>query len=379
MIRKLLYYLVKKASERAHRPYYRTYYKSYIDACNASPERKPDRVMRREMRALKRYWGCMPTQYYRYKFWHRACPLTLEEMKRYIPDFFAFYLLYPLSFRDRNILCEDKRLMHRLNRGLGIPQPREVFNTRDGGLFDEELNPITPAEAMARVGACRAERLFFKPTFGVGGRGIRVFQRTNDGFVEAASGERLTAELLTTLAADDYLAQEGIVQHPLLDAIYPHAINTFRIVTECDGHAQAKVLLAVLRMGSGGGHVDNASSGGLYVRVDPATGVLGEKALRFDQTAVTEHPDTGFRFGGYRIPMWEELAAFACSLALKYRELRYVGWDIACSEQGPVLIEGNNGPGMSIVQDTYGGLRDTFGIDNPRRYWFRADFTLRND
>lgn len=379
MIRKYLYYLVKKASERAHRPYYRTYYKKYIDACNASSERKPDRVMRREMRALKRYWGCMPTQYYRYKFWHRECPLSLEQMKSYIPDFFAFYLMYPLSFRDRNILCEDKRLMYGLNNGLGIPQPREVFNTRDGGVFDGELNPITPAQAMERVAACRAERIFLKPTFGVGGRGIRVFERSGGGYTDIRSGEPLDAGLLAALAAEDYLAEEGVVQHPVLDAIYPHSVNTFRIVTECDGKRQAKVLLALLRMGSGGSCVDNASSGGLYIRVDPATGVLGDAALRDDHTAYTEHPDTGFRFASYRIPMWEELTAFACSIALKYREMRYVGWDIACTEAGPVVIEGNNGPGMGIVQDHYGGLRDTFGIDCPRRYWFREDFTLRND
>lgn len=379
MITKYLYYLVKKASERAHRPYYRTYYKKYIDACAASSERKPDRVMHREMRALKRYWGCMPTQYYRYKFWHRECPLTLEQMKTYIPDFFAFYLMYPLSFRDRNILCEDKRLMYGLNNGLGIPQPREVFNTRDSGLYDGQLNPITPTQAMERIGACGAASIFLKPTFGVGGRGIRVFERNGDGYADPSSGERLSAELLSALSAEDLLAEEGVVQHPLLNAIYPSSVNTFRIITECDGKKHAKVLLALLRMGSGGSRIDNASSGGLYIRVDPETGMLGDAALRDDHTAFTEHPDTGFRFGGYRMPMWEELTAFACSIALKYREMRYIGWDIAYTEQGPVVIEGNNGPGMGIIQDHYGGLRDTFGIDRPRRYWFREDFTLRND
>lgn len=379
MIRKYLYYLVKKASERAHRPYYRDYYKAYTERCAASAERKPDRVMRREMRALERYWGCMPTQYYRYRFWHRECPLTLEEMKRYIPDFFAFYLLYPLSFRDRNILCEDKRLMYGLNDGLGIPQPRAVFNTRDGGIYDPQLNPISEGEAMERIRACRAASIFLKPTFGVGGRGIRVYEREGERYIDTKSGEALSTGLLTTLAGEDYLAEEGVVQHPVMNAIYPHSVNTFRIVTECDGKRQARVLLSLMRMGSGGSRIDNASSGGLYIRVDPASGILSDAALRDDHTAYPTHPDTGFRFAGYEIPMWEELAAFASATALKYREMRYVGWDIAYTERGPVVIEGNNGPGMGILQDHYGGLRDTFGIDEPRKYWFRENFTLRND
>lgn len=378
MIKKYLYYFIKKSSERAHRAYYTDYYKEYVARCEASPERKPAAVMRREMKALQKYWGCQPYQYYRYKLWHRECPLTIEQMKSYLPDFFAYYLFFPISFRERNVLCEDKRLMSSINEGLGIAQPREVFNTRDGNYFDARLNPLTLEGVRQCIDASSAAQLFAKPTFGVGGKGIRIFERQGDTYVDCTTHEPLDAKVITALAAEDYVVQEGLVQHPLLNAIYPHAVNTFRMVTECDGKGNARVIMSLLRMGSGGIRLDNASLGGIYLRVDPETGVLGKSALRTDNSEVTIHPDTGFRFEGYQIPVWEELKEFACSVALKYRELRYVGWDVAYTVDGPAIIEGNNGPGVSILQDHYGGLREILGIDNPRKYWFREDYTLKN-
>ena len=37
-----------------------------------------------------------------------------------------------------------------------------------------------------------------------------------------------------------------------------------------------------------------------------------------------------------------------------------------------------NGPGVSILQDSYGGLRDAFGIRNPKDYWFASNYALKN-
>lgn len=212
----------------------------------------------------------------------------------------------------------------------------------------------------------------------MGGKGIRVFERADAGYADCKTHEPLTDELLASLSASDHIVQEGLMQHPLMNAIYPTAINTFRLVTECDGQGDAHVLLALLRMGSGGGHIDNASSGGLYIRVDPQTGTLGDLALREDHTQYATHPDTGFHFSGYQVPVWDELKAVACATALKYRELRYVSWDVAYTADGPAIIEGNNGPSIEILQDHYGGLRELFGIDDPRSLWLRKDYTLRN-
>ena len=47
----------------------------------------------------------------------------------------------------------------------------------------------------------------------------------------------------------------------------------------------------------------------------------------------------------------------------------YIGWDIALTEAGPVALEANSGLGPDLTQMGVGGLRDTFGIDDPKKYW----------
>ena len=42
--------------------------------------------------------------------------------------------------------------------------------------------------------------------------------------------------------------------------------------------------------------------------------------------------------------------------ALEVPEVRYVGWDVAFSNKGPVIVEGNEYPGYGIIQ--YFKLKD---------------------
>jgi len=374
-----LYCFIKRRSERSHRAYYRAYYRPYLEAARTCGCRKPEAVIRRECRRLAEYWHVDPVHYYRYGFYRSDCPLTLAQMEEYIPDFFAYYLFYPRSFKDRNALCEDKQLMYAVNAGLGIRQPRTLFFLRDGRILSERLDPLRPQEYAQAIAECRAGKIFVKPTFGVGGKGIAVFNRTADGrMAETASGRTFDAECLEAFAAEgDYTVQEGVRQHEAMNAVYPDAVNTLRVITDCVG-GRARVLLALLRMGCGGRQIDNASSGGLYVKVDVAAGRLVGRAIADTRETFEAHPATGFRFDGAPVPAWRDIEAFAVGVAEKYAPIRYVGWDIALSEEGPLLIEGNNGPSIEIVQDLYGGVKSLFGIEQPDVYWYASNYSLKN-
>ena len=63
--REYLYYILKKRSEKAHRAYYRDYYKNYTDAFARCDQKKAPGVIRREMKALEKYWRVDPVHYYR--------------------------------------------------------------------------------------------------------------------------------------------------------------------------------------------------------------------------------------------------------------------------------------------------------------------------
>jgi glutathione synthase/RimK-type ligase-like ATP-grasp enzyme len=55
------------------------------------------------------------------------------------------------------------------------------------------------------------------------------------------------------------------------------------------------------------------------------------------------------------VPFWQEMAELAKRAAAISPELKTVGWDIALSRNGPVLMEGNDNWDMVIAQVLAGG------------------------
>ena len=58
------------------------------------------------------------------------------------------------------------------------------------------------------------------------------------------------------------------------------------------------------------------------------------------------HPGTDTYMIGYEIPFWKQTVEMLTEVAKRIPQVRFVGWDIAISSDGPVLIEGNQYPGV---------------------------------
>ena len=64
----------------------------------------------------------------------------------------------------------------------------------------------------------------------------------------------------------------------------------------------------------------------------------------------SEKSITGIKFDGFEIPYWDEIKKMVLEAALVNDKVNIVGWDVAISKDGPVIIEGNRGPGFDLVQ-----------------------------
>ena len=64
----------------------------------------------------------------------------------------------------------------------------------------------------------------------------------------------------------------------------------------------------------------------------------------------TAHPLTNKTFSEVKIPKVQEAFDMCKKAALILPEVRYIGWDIAFTKEGPVMVEGNEYPGYGLIQ-----------------------------
>lgn len=138
------------------------------------------------------------------------------------------------------------------------------------------------------------------------------------------------------------LAEEYVVQHPAMNELSPSGLNTVRIITQID-KGQVDYLGARLRI-SVNSMVDNMAAGNLAAPVDISNGLVIGPGVYSDITKSDEavHPVTGVQIVGFQIPFWQEVCQMAKDAALSDTRNRSVGWDIAITQSGPELIEGNH-------------------------------------
>ena len=165
---------------------------------------------------------------------------------------------------------------------------------------------------------------------------------------------------------DDYLnsnpngfvAEELIKQDEALSRLHPESVNTVRINTVNFGPS-IEVIWPCLRMGRGGSVVDNAGAGGVFGAIDTATGLIINVSDEYNHM-FTKHPDTGIPLIGYKVPKWEDACEMAKHLAELIPDCHFVGWDLALTNNGWVMVEGNHNPYIIWQIAARKGIRKDF-------------------
>ena len=180
----------------------------------------------------------------------------------------------------------------------------------------------------------RKKKIVIKPYCDSMGRGIKPVDLKWGTDVAA-----VFAELRKEYGS--FIAEELIKPHKTIKTLNPDSVNTVRIITYFDGE---KTIIhdTFMKVGKQGSFVDNGGAGGIFVHVNPETGVFDTPGC--DETGVVyeTHPDTGVRFVGYALPAWEQARALAMELSTKVPGLCYIGWDFTYTKKGQwIVVEGN--------------------------------------
>ncbi len=142
--------------------------------------------------------------------------------------------------------------------------------------------------------------------------------------------------------------EELIIQNEHWGKLSPNSVNTLRIMTGAV-NGKSYIVFAAARIGSGKTIADNFHQGGTGVLVDLEKGQLVGNAI---DKRLNESPYSiaGVKVDGYEIPYWNEIREMVLKAALVNDKIHMVGWDVAITENGPLIIEGNRGPGFDLVQ-----------------------------
>ena len=151
--------------------------------------------------------------------------------------------------------------------------------------------------------------------------------------------------------------EELVKQHPDMNKLCEKSVNTMRIMTFND-HGKSRIIWMGLRVGNGINSIDNFHAKGMAVNIDINTGKLVGNAIDKNLNEYEEHPFTHVKFDGFQIPCFEEAKKMVLEASLRSDKILVVGWDVAISDRGPVIIEGNRRPGFDIVQVLSGGRMD---------------------
>lgn len=314
------------------------------------------------------------------RFRHRIGPryFSLFRLAAVEPARWNDYVIDDEDYRDNFRACSDERYRrilrhkslffeHSQRHGLATPTLRAIIPAsasaqRDDGSDNSGLVAPTARRWLELLGDC-TDDLFIKSDDGSNGDG--AFSATHRQGRWEYCGRTTTLSDLFYFAREHanqsrspYIAQSRIhVHHGLRHLMSPTAVGCVRIVTYMkDG--EAHFFRAEIKLTTGDGEIDNfvlGTTGNVVAAVDIDSGRLSVGYASRSITwpviePVAEHPDTGEPIQGTRLPLWDAVKALALQAQRSLPQVKTVGWDIAITPEGPVILEGNTTYGLGSLQ-----------------------------
>lgn len=268
-------------------------------------------------------YGTSFHEYYYYGFYNKSSRLR----KEYASMGFMYEFQKKNNPIDKRQMLSDKNLFDKafaefMKRGL--------------------MNPITGTIEDIKKFVIGREKVVFKRSTGGGGKNVKIIS------VQDYSPSEIQKEAFE----QQYdILEEFVLQHDSLQHLSPNSLNTVRFITQLKADNTVDIIGASLRMGIDK-NTDNLSSGGITVKVNIETGIIESNGVSFDITLpeFEVHPVSQLKLIGFQIPYWDDVKSMCIKAATKFHDNKSVGWDVAITKDGPLLIEGNHDWGARVWQ-----------------------------
>lgn len=262
---------------------------------------------------------------------------------KYQAGFFDYELfeMYNLNRKQRKTVLTRGINNHYIKK-YNDKRFTHIFLNKDE--FNKQFDKFLKREWMVLDGTNEKEfnefikdkkEIIVKPTNGTHG----------DGIAKIKPNKKTYQELIDKKL---FLVEEVLEQIPEMNKLNPSSVNTIRTITFND-NGKCTIVAAYLRIGNNK-VVDNFNGGGMVVPINVDTATVEFPALDKKGNLYPEHPTTKTSIVGFKIPDFDKILKLVTEAGKVIPEVKFIGWDVALSVNGPCLIEGNDFPGHDIYQ-----------------------------
>ena len=270
--------------------------------------------------------------------WTKYYSLT-EEQKKTVSTLWT-RAQFRKTFTDRRYICtlSDKYIVSK------------VFSEFYGRkcVRMEDVTPDVLRELGVELG-----KVVIKPGCKGQGKGVKIFPVTTDA--------EITAAIEYVRKVKSGIVEDYIVQHEVLNNLNPNAVSIVRLYSLSSpkgSYIFAPVLTTAISK-----EISNGCQDALTAMADIRTGLVISDACDHNKTVEhTVHPVTGVPFKGLQIPFWDDTIAMMKKAVPQASKISNLGWDIAITPTGPIIIEANTIPGFNTAQYSgYSWITDGLG------------------
>ncbi|MBI5451318.1 MAG: hypothetical protein HY940_08175 [Gammaproteobacteria bacterium] len=262
------------------------------------------------------------------------------------------HYIYPNNPHAQLEVADNKLETKLMLQGAAIPHARTYF------AYHNFLDLNTLEQNLALLDAFAV-----KPAHGSGGSGIKLITgRHPDGSWRSINGERIMladirkhiSDILFGVYASDLndiaIIEEIISQHDEMSLLSPYGLADIRMIMHQDQPVMSMSRIPTRRSGGRA----NLHQGAVGVGIDIPTGMT--RNVTWFGKMITHHPDSGVQLVDLQIPQWPQILDI-CYRTARACPLKYLGLDVAVSSHGPMIIEINARPGLTIQNANLRGMR----------------------
>jgi len=265
--------------------------------------------------------------------------------------------ILPYNPRHLYPLVDNKIKTYQLCLENGIPSPTHYWQVQSHGELKEMSRHLSEHASFA-----------IKPCRGAMGNGILIVNdvnwldngelwsfKTSKGDLKKKDLEYFISGILSGMYSlsglpDEAIIQEKLNSHSAIARFSYRGIADIRVIV-----FKGYPVMAMLRLPTSQSRGRaNLHQGAVGCGVDLATGSVCHAI--WQNRNITTHPDTDETLATLKLPYWEEILTMAVK-CYEITGMGYLGVDIVLDEErGPLLLEVNARPGLSIQTANMAGL-----------------------